>query len=111
MTTRRWLFGLLGLLALAALPLLAHWARQSPAGRCALDGVPIISLNDVPLRGFNSVLKRAIDIAISSVALAILSPFFGIIALLIKRTSPGPVFYKQERMGLDGKAFNVYKFR
>jgi Undecaprenyl-phosphate glucose phosphotransferase len=76
-----------------------------------LDGVPIISLNDVPLRGFNSVLKRAIDVAISSVALAVLSPFFAIIALVIKRTSPGPVFYTQERMGLDGKAFNVYKFR
>jgi len=76
-----------------------------------LDGVPIISLNDVPLRGFNSVLKRAIDVMISSVALACLSPFFAIIAVLIKRTSPGPVFYKQERMGLDGKAFNVYKFR
>ena len=76
-----------------------------------LDGVPIISLNDVPLRGFNSVLKRATDVAISSVALMVLSLPFGIIALLIRRSSPGPVFYMQERMGLDGKAFNVYKFR
>jgi Undecaprenyl-phosphate glucose phosphotransferase len=76
-----------------------------------LDGVPIISLNDVPLRGFNSVLKRAIDIAISASALAIFSLPFAIIALLIKRASPGPVFYTQERMGLDGKAFDVYKFR
>jgi Undecaprenyl-phosphate glucose phosphotransferase len=76
-----------------------------------LDGVPIISLNDVPLRGFNSVLKRAIDIAISASALAGLSIPFAIIALLIKRASPGPVVYTQERMGLDGKAFNVYKFR
>ena len=76
-----------------------------------LDGVPIISLNDVPLRGFNSVLKRAIDVGISAVSLAVCSPLFGLIALLIKRASPGPVFYTQERMGLDGKAFNVYKFR
>jgi Undecaprenyl-phosphate glucose phosphotransferase len=76
-----------------------------------LDGVPIISLNDVPLRGFNSVLKRATDVAISSVALLFLSPFFALVAMLIKRSSPGPVFYTQERMGLDGKAFNVYKFR
>jgi Undecaprenyl-phosphate glucose phosphotransferase len=76
-----------------------------------LDGVPIISLNDVPLRGFNSVLKRAIDIGISATALAGLSIPFAIIALLIRRASPGPVFYTQERMGLDGKAFNVYKFR
>src|SRR6266568_311428 len=76
-----------------------------------LDGVPIISLNDVPLRGFNSVLKRVIDMAISGLALGCMAIPFGIIAYLIKRSSAGPVFYTQERMGLDGKAFNVYKFR
>jgi Undecaprenyl-phosphate glucose phosphotransferase len=76
-----------------------------------LDGVPIISLNDVPLRGFNSILKRVIDIAISGGALIFLSVPFMIIALLIKRSSAGPVLYTQERMGLDGKAFLVYKFR
>ena len=76
-----------------------------------LDGVPIISLNDVPLRGINSVLKRGIDVAISATALLALSIPLGIIALIIKRTSRGPVFYTQERMGLDGKAFLVYKFR
>ena len=76
-----------------------------------LDGVPIISLNDVPLRGFNSLLKRTIDVAISAFALLSLSVPFAIISLLIRRTSGGRVFYTQERMGLDGKAFHVYKFR
>ncbi|HEY2435342.1 MAG TPA: undecaprenyl-phosphate glucose phosphotransferase [Vicinamibacterales bacterium] len=76
-----------------------------------LDGVPIISLNDVPLRGFNSVLKRGIDVAISGLALIVFSPLLAAIALLIRRTSRGPIFYTQERMGLDGKAFNVHKFR
>jgi Undecaprenyl-phosphate glucose phosphotransferase len=76
-----------------------------------LDGVPIISLNDVPLRGFNSVLKRAIDVAISGASLALLAVPLLVIALTIRRTSKGPVFYTQERMGLDGKAFHVYKFR
>jgi Undecaprenyl-phosphate glucose phosphotransferase len=76
-----------------------------------LDGVPIISLNDVPLRGFNSVLKRAIDVSISAAALSCLAVPFALVAWLIKRESRGPVFYTQERMGLDGKAFNVYKFR
>jgi Undecaprenyl-phosphate glucose phosphotransferase len=76
-----------------------------------LDGVPIISLNDVPLRGFNSVLKRTIDVAISSSALLALSIPFLLIAALIRKTSSGPVFYTQERMGLDGKAFQVLKFR
>ncbi|PYR90890.1 MAG: undecaprenyl-phosphate glucose phosphotransferase [Acidobacteria bacterium] len=76
-----------------------------------LDGVPIISLNDVPLRGFNSLLKRAIDIAISGAALTGMAAPFALIAFIVKRTSRGPVFYTQERMGLDGKAFDVYKFR
>jgi Undecaprenyl-phosphate glucose phosphotransferase len=76
-----------------------------------LDGVPIISLNDVPLRGFNSILKRMIDVAISAASLTALSIPLAIVALLIKWTSKGPVFYTQERMGLDGKAFHVYKFR
>jgi Undecaprenyl-phosphate glucose phosphotransferase len=76
-----------------------------------LDGLPIISINDVPLRGFNSVLKRLVDIALSFVVTVVgLIPGL-IIAALIKRSSPGPVFYAQERMGLDGKAFTVYKFR
>jgi Undecaprenyl-phosphate glucose phosphotransferase len=76
-----------------------------------LDGVPIISLNDVPLRGFNSVLKRVIDVAISGTALLALAIPFMVIAVLIRRGSRGPVFYTQERMGLDGKAFHVNKFR
>jgi Undecaprenyl-phosphate glucose phosphotransferase len=76
-----------------------------------LDGVPIIRLNDVPLRGFNSVLKRVIDVAASAMALGVLSVPFLLISWLIRRTSEGPVFYTQERMGLDGKAFHVYKFR
>jgi len=76
-----------------------------------LDGVPIISLNDVPLRGFNSLLKRVIDMAISGTALLVMGLPLLIIATLIRRTSIGPVFYTQERMGLDGRAFQVYKFR
>ena len=77
-----------------------------------LDGVPIISLNDVPLRGFNSVAqarhrrRRSRPSRCSGSSIP-----FAIIAALIRYTSDGPVFYKQERMGLDGKAFQVYKFR
>ncbi len=76
-----------------------------------LDGVPIINIHDVPLQGLNAVIKRTIDIGISGVATMLLSVPCGIIALLIKWTSPGPVFYRQERMGLDGRPFWVYKFR
>lgn len=76
-----------------------------------LDGVPIISLNDVPLQGLNALLKRVIDVVISAAALVITAVPMAIIAALVKLTSPGSILYKQERMGLDGKAFDVYKFR
>jgi Undecaprenyl-phosphate glucose phosphotransferase len=76
-----------------------------------LDGVPVININDVPLQGFNSVVKRAIDIVISSAAITLLTIPVLIIAALVKLTSRGPVFYRQERMGLDGHPFIIYKFR
>jgi len=76
-----------------------------------LDGIPVININDVPLQGFNSIVKRAIDIAISFVALVALTIPFSVIAALIKLTSRGPVFYRQLRMGLDGSPFLIYKFR
>ena len=76
-----------------------------------LDGVPVINLNDVPLQGLNAVVKRALDIAISLGALATMTLPMVVIAWLIKRDSAGPAFYKQQRMGLDGKQFVVYKFR
>ncbi len=76
-----------------------------------LDGLPVINLNDVPLQGFNSWLKRLLDILLSLAASLVLVLPMAIIALIVKWTSPGPVFYRQERMGLDGKGFTVYKFR
>jgi Undecaprenyl-phosphate glucose phosphotransferase len=76
-----------------------------------LDGLPVINVNDVPLQGFNAWLKRSIDIVMASAALLVLAVPFGVIALVVRWTSPGSVFYRQERMGLDGKAFTVYKFR
>ena len=76
-----------------------------------LDGLPIININDVPLQGFNAWVKRVSDIVLSSAALLVMGIPLGIIAALVRWTSSGPVFYTQERMGLDGKAFTVYKFR
>jgi Undecaprenyl-phosphate glucose phosphotransferase len=76
-----------------------------------LDGVPVINVNDVPLQGFNSVVKRGIDVVISALALMLLTLPLGLIAALVRLTSTGPVFYRQERMGLDGKSFTIVKFR
>jgi Undecaprenyl-phosphate glucose phosphotransferase len=79
-----------------------------------LDGLPIISLNEVPLQGWNSMVKRLMDIAVSTAVLAllILVPVLPVIALLIRLFGGrGPVLLRQERMTLDGKSFHIYKFR
>jgi Undecaprenyl-phosphate glucose phosphotransferase len=76
-----------------------------------LDGVPVINLNDVPLQGLNAVAKRALDIVISSCALLVVLVPGLIVGWLVRRSSPGPALYTQERMGLDGRPFLVYKFR
>src|SRR5215467_14482718 len=76
-----------------------------------LDGVPVININEPSLQGVNALVKRAIDIAISSVALAVLAVPIAVIALLVRITSKGPAFFRQERMGLDGKPFTIVKFR
>jgi Undecaprenyl-phosphate glucose phosphotransferase len=76
-----------------------------------LDGLPIINVNDVPLQGINAWIKRSIDVLLSGAALLVLTLPLALIAALVKWSSPGPVFYRQERMGLDGRAFTVYKFR
>jgi Undecaprenyl-phosphate glucose phosphotransferase len=76
-----------------------------------LDGLPVIDLNDVPLRGLNAWIKRGLDVVLSLAALVVLAVPFAIIAVLVRVTSKGRALYSQERMGLDGKAFTVYKFR
>jgi Undecaprenyl-phosphate glucose phosphotransferase len=76
-----------------------------------LDGLPIINVNDVPLQGFNAVVKRAIDVILSGAALLVMGLPLAIIAGIVKLSSSGPVFYRQERMGLDGKPITIYKFR
>lgn len=81
------------------------------AGVEDLDGVPIINLSSTPLRGFGSIVKRGLDIAAAAVALLLFSPLFPVIALAVKLSSEGPVFYRQERMGLDGRSFEMIKFR
>jgi len=77
-----------------------------------LDGLPLISIRDIPARmGFNRILKRTFDILFSGVFIAVFSPVFLLIALAVKFTSKGPVFFTQERVGLDNKVFKIIKFR
>ena len=76
-----------------------------------IDGIPLYGLKESPLQGWNVVVKRVFDIAISLTALVALLPVIFLIAAAVKLTSAGPVFYKQKRVGLDGRRFKIYKFR
>jgi Undecaprenyl-phosphate glucose phosphotransferase len=75
------------------------------------DGLPIVNLNESPLLGWRAAIKRFTDIVLSAAALLGGSPVFLLVALAVKATSRGPVFYSQERMGLDGRTFKMYKYR
>jgi Undecaprenyl-phosphate galactose phosphotransferase WbaP len=76
-----------------------------------INDMPILKLKDVFISGFEGHMKRLLDFTLSLIALIILSPLFVVISLLIKLTSPGPVFFVQDRIGLNGKLFKAYKFR
>ncbi|MFN8389701.1 MAG: undecaprenyl-phosphate glucose phosphotransferase [Bdellovibrionota bacterium] len=75
------------------------------------DGLPVVSLASTPLTGFNVFAKRSLDILLGTIFLVLFSPLMLLIALLVKLTSRGPIFFEQERVGLDGRTFNIYKFR
>lgn len=77
-----------------------------------LQGLPVINIRHVPLTDpVNAIIKRAVDIFGALVALVLFSPVMLATAVLVKLTSPGPLIYKQERVGLHNKPFQMYKFR
>jgi len=76
-----------------------------------LGGLPLLTMRDVALRGWRLTVKRAMDVAISGSVLVIISPLMLLTALMIKLDSRGPVFFIQERTGLDGRPFHMLKFR
>ncbi len=77
-----------------------------------LDGLPVVNIRNVPLTsGWNQFVKRSVDIVGAAVASILFSPLMLLCAFLIKVTSPGPILFKQERIGLHNKPFHMYKFR
>jgi exopolysaccharide biosynthesis polyprenyl glycosylphosphotransferase len=83
----------------------------SEVGIDDLGGLPLLTIRDVALQGWRLTLKRGMDVIFSAIALVLISPFLLLAALLVKLDSPGPVFYIQERMGLDARPFKMIKFR
>lgn len=76
-----------------------------------INGVPTIGIRDASIRGWNAIMKRAIDVSFATLIIIIGAIPMAAIAFLIKRDSPGPVLYTQTRVGQYGESFRIYKFR
>lgn len=87
-----------------SLRLINHSVRE-------IAGIPVLTLSETPLTGTRLLMKSIEDVILSSLILVLISPLLLLIALAIKLDSPGPVFFRQERMGWSGKAFRIWKFR
>lgn len=76
-----------------------------------LDGIPLVTFETTVAEEWQLFIKRGIDIVLSGLGIILFSPVLFITSILIKLTSPGPVLFKQERLGLNGRRFMLYKFR
>jgi exopolysaccharide biosynthesis polyprenyl glycosylphosphotransferase len=74
-------------------------------------GAPLVALNRPGLRGRQLLIKRTLDIVVAGLGMVLFSPLFVLIALAVYISSPGPIFFRQTRVGLGGKAFKITKFR
>ncbi len=83
----------------------------SKIGSIQIEAVPLIELSIDPISGWNKTIKRLVDIIISFIVLILFLPLIPIIMILIKLDSKGPILYGQERVGMDKKGYNIYKFR
>lgn len=92
-----------------ALNLFPH--AHTPASLEDLDGTPVLTFSTAPESWVSLVMKRALDVAISSTLLVLAAPVVLLIALAIKISSSGGILYSQTRCGLNGRRFTLYKFR
>jgi len=77
----------------------------------AIDGLPLVGIRRSQLRGSAAAMKRAIDVLVSAILLVVFSPVLLVVAILIKIFMPGPVLFRQERIGRERQPFMIYKFR
>ncbi len=76
-----------------------------------IGGLPFISVREEALSGVDRIVKRSFDLMATGLGLLLLSPALGLLALLVRLSSPGPIFYRQARVGRDGREFDMLKFR
>jgi len=82
-----------------------------PKRMVEVGGVPLWALKETPFTGWPGVVKRAFDLSVGFVSLVLVLPLMVLIAVCVKLTSRGPIFYRQRRVGLDGRVFDCLKFR
>jgi exopolysaccharide biosynthesis polyprenyl glycosylphosphotransferase len=75
------------------------------------EGLPLLSVEQPRFEGWRRVIKSAMDRSVAFGALLVFAPVFGLLALAVRLSSPGPVFYRQQRVGLGGEPFTMLKFR
>ena len=75
------------------------------------DGMPVVLVTETPEQGWNAVIKRAFDLVFSTLGLVLLSPLLLAVAVWVRLDSPGALLYAQERVGVNGRRFRMYKFR
>ncbi len=83
----------------------------SPVKVEEIDGIPVFGLREESLHGWGKFVKRSADLVVSFLGLFLMCPLMLLLAVIIKLTSRGPVFFRQERTGCGGKSFNICKFR
>ena len=76
-----------------------------------LEGIPFLQIKSIPFTTWGRISKRVFDVAVSAITLIVLAPVWVIVALLVKLDSPGPILFRQKRVGMDGTEFPMYKFR
>ncbi|MBI5169448.1 MAG: undecaprenyl-phosphate glucose phosphotransferase [Candidatus Eisenbacteria bacterium] len=96
--------------AVRLVPDLSQAYRLNPSVE-DFDGMPVVLVTESPEQGWNAVVKRAFDLFGSGIGLVLISPVLLVLAILVRLDSPGPVFYTQERVGLNGRRFRMIKFR
>jgi putative colanic acid biosynthesis UDP-glucose lipid carrier transferase len=77
----------------------------------SIDGIPVVAVCETPFTGMRGLAKRASDIVLGSLILALISPLLAAVAIGVRISSPGPIIFSQRRYGLDGREIMVYKFR
>ena len=103
--------------AFRAMPVAIHLAAPGPFGHfpdarvSRFSAVTALSLTAPPLDSMQLAAKRAFDLSVTLPALIMLTPLFALIAVAVKTTSPGPVFFRQRRRGYNSREFRIWKFR